>query len=212
MNYVLKGNVTFCFPPASGSFEWVWILLGEDLWYPGSGKTCIHIYFCMWTRAKWRNICDSGLQRLIHWYGQMINILLWTGVSFCDISAIIWHALKSRWQIHTKVFIFCSLKLEKLIEKNYYLHKSAQEAYKSYVRAYDSHSLKAIYSVNTLNLPMVALSFGFKVPPYVDLSILFRRQQPRHTFTNVVQSVASPWFIYLWSWLLKTYPIYLWLK
>ncbi len=65
------------------------------------------------------------------------------------------------------------LQLEKLIEKNYYLHKSAQEAYKSYVRAYDSHSLKQIYSVNTLNLPMVALSFGFKVPPYVDLSILY---------------------------------------
>ncbi|KAL4616632.1 ATP-dependent RNA helicase DDX18 [Arapaima gigas] len=61
--------------------------------------------------------------------------------------------------------------LEKLIEKNYYLHKSAQEAYKSYVRAYDSHSLKQIYSVNTLNLPQVALSFGFKVPPYVDLNV-----------------------------------------
>ncbi|XP_062257929.1 ATP-dependent RNA helicase DDX18 [Platichthys flesus] len=60
--------------------------------------------------------------------------------------------------------------LEKLIEKNYYLHKSAQEAYKSYVRAYDSHSLKQIYSVNTLNLPMVSASFGFKVPPYVDLN------------------------------------------
>ncbi|GLD67024.1 ATP-dependent RNA helicase DDX18 [Lates japonicus] len=56
-------------------------------------------------------------------------------------------------------------------QKNYYLHKSAQEAYKSYVRAYDSHSLKQIYSVNTLNLPMVALSFGFKVPPYVDLNV-----------------------------------------
>lgn len=61
--------------------------------------------------------------------------------------------------------------LDKLIEKNYYLHKSAQEAYKSYVRAYDSHSLKQIYSVGTLNLPMVALSFGFKVPPYVDLNV-----------------------------------------
>uniref|UniRef100_A0A672ZWU2 ATP-dependent RNA helicase n=1 Tax=Sphaeramia orbicularis TaxID=375764 RepID=A0A672ZWU2_9TELE len=61
--------------------------------------------------------------------------------------------------------------LEKLIEKNYYLHKSAQEAYKSYVRAYDSHSLKQIYSVSTLNLPMVALSFGFKVPPFVDLNV-----------------------------------------
>lgn len=70
------------------------------------------------------------------------------------------------------VKLFPVLQMEKLIEKNYYLHKSAQEAYKSYVRAYDSHSLKQIYSVNTLNLPMVALSFGFKVPPYVDLSIL----------------------------------------
>lgn len=66
----------------------------------------------------------------------------------------------------------CVCQLEKLIEKNYYLHKSAQEAYKSYVRAYDSHSLKQIYDVQTLNLPQVALSFGFKVPPYVDLSIL----------------------------------------
>ncbi|KAK1789016.1 hypothetical protein P4O66_014964, partial [Electrophorus voltai] len=61
--------------------------------------------------------------------------------------------------------------LEKLIEKNYYLHKSAQEAYKSYVRAYDSHSLKQIYNVQTLNLPQVALSFGFKVPPYVDINV-----------------------------------------
>ncbi|CAO2636626.1 ATP-dependent RNA helicase DDX18 [Lemmus lemmus] len=62
--------------------------------------------------------------------------------------------------------------LEKLIEKNYFLHKSAQEAYKSYIRAYDSHSLKQIFNVNNLNLPQVALSFGFKVPPFVDLSIL----------------------------------------
>ncbi|KAK2499463.1 hypothetical protein MC885_004442 [Smutsia gigantea] len=61
--------------------------------------------------------------------------------------------------------------LEKLIEKNYFLHKSAQEAYKSYIRAYDSHSLKQIYNVNNLNLPQVALSFGFKVPPFVDLNV-----------------------------------------
>lgn len=64
------------------------------------------------------------------------------------------------------------MQLEKLIEKNYFLHKSAQEAYKSYVRAYASISLKQIYDVNTLDLQKVALSFGFKVPPYVELSIL----------------------------------------
>ncbi|XP_038277942.1 ATP-dependent RNA helicase DDX18 [Dermochelys coriacea] len=61
--------------------------------------------------------------------------------------------------------------LEKLIEKNYFLHKSAQEAYKAYIRAYDSHSLKQIYNVNSLDLPKVSLSFGFKVPPFVDLNV-----------------------------------------
>uniref|UniRef100_A0A2K6V4V6 ATP-dependent RNA helicase n=1 Tax=Saimiri boliviensis boliviensis TaxID=39432 RepID=A0A2K6V4V6_SAIBB len=61
--------------------------------------------------------------------------------------------------------------LEKLIEKNYFLHKPAQEAYKSYIRAYDSPSLKQIFNVGNFNLPQVALSFGFKVPPFVDLNI-----------------------------------------
>ncbi|CAN2389060.1 cellular response to estradiol stimulus [Pristimantis euphronides] len=61
--------------------------------------------------------------------------------------------------------------LEKLIEKNYYLHKSAQEAYKAYIRAYDSHSHKQIFNVNTLNLPKVCLSFGFQIPPFVDLNV-----------------------------------------
>ncbi|NXP66016.1 DDX18 helicase, partial [Chloropsis cyanopogon] len=68
-------------------------------------------------------------------------------------------------------FYFSPHQLEKLIEKNYFLHKSAQEAYKAYIRAYDSHSLKQIYDVNNLDLPKVCLSFGFKVPPFVDLSI-----------------------------------------
>ncbi|XP_015724216.1 ATP-dependent RNA helicase DDX18 [Coturnix japonica] len=61
--------------------------------------------------------------------------------------------------------------LEKLIEKNYFLHKSAQEAYKAYIRAYDSHSLKQIYNVGNLDLNKVSLSFGFRVPPYVDLNV-----------------------------------------
>jgi hypothetical protein len=79
--------------------------------------------------------------------------------------------------------------LEKLIEKNYFLHKSAQEAYKSYIRAYASHSLKNIYEVNNLDLKKVALSFGFKVPPYVDLSILYKstyffRNPTTFTITN----------------------------
>ncbi|XP_078698613.1 uncharacterized protein LOC144926050 [Branchiostoma floridae x Branchiostoma belcheri] len=61
--------------------------------------------------------------------------------------------------------------LEKLIDKNYFLHKSAMEGYKSYVRAYDAHHLKQIFDVNTLDLTKVALSFGFQVPPSVDLNV-----------------------------------------
>ena len=59
--------------------------------------------------------------------------------------------------------------LEKLIGKNYFLNLSAKEAYKAYVRAYDSHSLKNIFDINTLDLVSVAKSFGFHAPPFVDL-------------------------------------------
>jgi ATP-dependent RNA helicase DDX18/HAS1 len=48
---------------------------------------------------------------------------------------------------------------------------SAKEAYKAYIRAYDSHHLKTIFDVHTLDLARVAQSFGFKVPPTVDLSM-----------------------------------------
>ncbi|XP_023221465.1 ATP-dependent RNA helicase DDX18-like isoform X2 [Centruroides sculpturatus] len=65
------------------------------------------------------------------------------------------------------------LSLEKLISRNHYLYMAAKEAYKAYVRAYDSHQLKSVYDVNTLDLKAVCKSFGFTVPPCVDLSILY---------------------------------------
>jgi ATP-dependent RNA helicase DDX18/HAS1 len=57
------------------------------------------------------------------------------------------------------------------MEKNYFLHQSAKEAYKGYVRAYASHGMKTVYDVNTLDLPKVAASFGFKAAPYVDIGV-----------------------------------------
>ena len=63
------------------------------------------------------------------------------------------------------------LQLEKLISKNYFLHQSAKEAFKNYVRAYDSHHLKQVFDIETLDLAKVAKSFGFIVPPAVDLKI-----------------------------------------
>jgi len=61
--------------------------------------------------------------------------------------------------------------LEKLVAKNYYLHKSARDAYRSYLHAYNSHSLKDVYDVHGLDLLSVAKSFGFTAPPKVTLNL-----------------------------------------
>lgn len=75
--------------------------------------------------------------------------------------------------------------LEKLITKNYFLHMSAKDAFKAYVRAYDSHHLKTIFDVHTLNLTAVAQSFGFKVAPNVDLNMRSTKaDRPRKRQSN----------------------------
>ena len=61
--------------------------------------------------------------------------------------------------------------LEKLVEKNYYLHQSARDAYRAYILAYNSHTLKDVYNVHELNLASVALSFGFHRPPKVQRNL-----------------------------------------
>lgn len=63
--------------------------------------------------------------------------------------------------------------MEKLVGKNYFLNQSGKEAFKAYVRAYDSHQLKTIFDISTLDLQTVAKSFGFLTPPVVDLSKFF---------------------------------------
>jgi ATP-dependent RNA helicase DDX18/HAS1 len=45
-----------------------------------------------------------------------------------------------------------SSQLNMLIEKNYYLNKSAREAYRSYLLAYASHSHKDIFNVHEIDL------------------------------------------------------------
>ncbi|XP_074289948.1 DEAD-box ATP-dependent RNA helicase 27-like [Silene latifolia] len=61
--------------------------------------------------------------------------------------------------------------LEKLVGNNYYLNKSAKEAYRSYILAYNSHSMKDVFNVHQLDLQAVAKSFCFSCPPKVDLKI-----------------------------------------
>jgi len=61
--------------------------------------------------------------------------------------------------------------LEGLIGKNFHLHRSSRDAYRSYLHAYSAHSLKDIFNVYSLDLQRVAASFGFSAPPKVELSL-----------------------------------------
>ncbi|XP_057957370.1 DEAD-box ATP-dependent RNA helicase 51 [Malania oleifera] len=61
--------------------------------------------------------------------------------------------------------------LEKLVANNYYLQMSAKEAYRAYILAYNSHSMKDVYNVHRLDLKAVAASFCFSSPPKVNLNI-----------------------------------------
>jgi len=60
---------------------------------------------------------------------------------------------------------------DKLIEKNFFLNRMARDAYKSYLHAYSSHSLKDVFEINDLDLKSSAISFGMKNPPRVNLSV-----------------------------------------
>lgn len=48
-----------------------------------------------------------------------------------------------------------------------FFHFPLEQAYRSYLLAYSSHSLKDIYDVHELDLQDVARAFGFTVPPRV---------------------------------------------
>ncbi|KAI7153049.1 ATP-dependent RNA helicase [Hortaea werneckii] len=74
-------------------------------------------------------------------------------------------------EIPPKKIVDIQSQLEMLIGKNYYLNKSAKEGYRSYLQAYASHSLRSVFNVNQLDLKKVAKSFGFPVPPRVDINL-----------------------------------------
>ncbi|KAI3385409.1 hypothetical protein SNEBB_009284 [Seison nebaliae] len=87
--------------------------------------------------------------------------------------------------------------LEKLIKSNYYLHMSARDAFKSYLRSYNSHSMKTVFKIASLDLKKVASSFGFTEPPPVDLgSISIRNRtderQTRYGFKSIGKNNKKP--------------------
>jgi ATP-dependent RNA helicase DDX18/HAS1 len=67
--------------------------------------------------------------------------------------------------------ILIVIQLEKLLQKNYYLHQSAKDGFRAYLQAYASYSLKKIYNVHALDLAKVGKAFGFAVPPRVNIKM-----------------------------------------
>lgn len=63
------------------------------------------------------------------------------------------------------------IQLEKLLQKNYFLHKSAKDGFRAYLQSYASYSLKKIFDVNQLDLAKVGKAFGFAVPPRVNVNV-----------------------------------------
>ncbi|KAL2338279.1 hypothetical protein Fmac_012725 [Flemingia macrophylla] len=69
--------------------------------------------------------------------------------------------------------------LENLVVNNFYLNKMAKEAYRSYLLAYNSHSMKDIFNVHRLDFQAVASSFCFSNPPNVTLNINNSKQRKK---------------------------------
>ncbi|KAF8820964.1 DEAD/DEAH box ATP-dependent Rna helicase [Cardiosporidium cionae] len=93
--------------------------------------------------------------------------------------------------------------LQHLIEKNYYLHRSSRDAYRSYLHniegiwkelAYASHSLRDIFNVYALDLQKVASAFGFTVPPKVDLNLKMKGKATRDRKKNGINHKSGHQF------------------
>eukprot|EP01111_Echinosteliopsis_oligospora_P002723 TRINITY_DN1416_c0_g1_i4.p1 TRINITY_DN1416_c0_g1~~TRINITY_DN1416_c0_g1_i4.p1 ORF type:complete len:459 (-),score=137.67 TRINITY_DN1416_c0_g1_i4:41-1417(-) len=62
--------------------------------------------------------------------------------------------------------------LESVVEKNYYLHRSARDAFRGYLLSYSTHSHKDSFNVHTLDIVAVAKAFCFNNPPKINLHLI----------------------------------------
>ena len=84
-----------------------------------------------------------------------------------------------------------STQLTMLVEKNYYLNKSARDAYRSYLLSYASHGHKDIFNVHQLDLQGIGKAFGFSVPPRVDLNFSARGDKNKRNNSAKKQKTAA---------------------
>ena len=113
---------------------------------------------------------DFYLSQTLGSSGKALMILLPTEVQFLNYLKLNKVTL-NEYTFPANKIVNVQAKLESVVEKNYYLHNSARMAYKSYISSYMSHQLRDCYNVHDLDLLKVAKSFGFTVPPKIELNI-----------------------------------------
>ncbi|KAK3825468.1 MAG: ATP-dependent RNA helicase HAS1 [Benniella sp.] len=97
----------------------------------------------------------------------------------------------NEYQFPTSKIANVQSQLEKLVEKNYYLNKSARDGFRSYLQSYASYAQKAIFDVNKLDLVKVGKAFGFSVPPKVNISVGSVKGETRNKNAYVVGEKKS---------------------
>ncbi|MQL79101.1 hypothetical protein Taro_011534 [Colocasia esculenta] len=82
------------------------------------------------------------------------GILLCTDVAArgLDIPAVAAKVPLKEYEFDTKKLANVQSHLEKLVEMNYHLNQSARDAYRSYMLAYNSHSMKDVFNVHHLDV------------------------------------------------------------
>lgn len=67
--------------------------------------------------------------------------------------------------------------LDNLVSQNFFLHRSAREAYRAFMMSYSQHPLKDSFNVGSLDVICVAQSFGFTNPPKMSLSVSMKGRE-----------------------------------
>ncbi|KAM0841295.1 hypothetical protein ACQ4PT_059131 [Festuca glaucescens] len=75
----------------------------------------------------------------------------------------------TEYELHNKNVPSLQANFEKIVGENYFLHQLAQEAYRSYILAYNSNAMKETFNVHGLNFKDVAASFSIRNPPKVNI-------------------------------------------
>ena len=127
----------FNFPVYLLALVWAWLILFFSILYCfpflESKSACQGVW--IWLKEVGKCPTSPGTFLIQHVFRLFIDFF-WGG----------------HWRAFGDLYWALGLLQEKLVANNYYLNKSAKDAYRSYILAYNSHSMKDIFNVHRLDL------------------------------------------------------------